>query len=259
MKLTQISILVFTLVFASSAFGQKYLQKSYKEWSQDEAAKILKDSGWALEYQSEEGLAAAQSLQQARESSDNNRGTYRGNQGRVDVPVPVTVRLHSALPVRQAIVRLQQLGTNYDKMNAEDKLKFDESTAKFLECAVCKGYYVITIAKWKDTSTSVSDGIFQTMSLHDLKGKVWLANDKDAKLELEQITPPKNASDSAVFFFKRTNDQGAPFFTTADKQIRLVFANELRQNNVSAYSKLIPKSFDFKVSKMLSAKGELEF
>ena len=198
------------------------------------------------------------SQQQGRDANDNNRGIYKGNQGRVDIPPPVSARLFSALPVRQAMVRLQQLGANYDKMSAEDKAKFDESKAKFLECGVCKGYYVITLSKWKDTSTSVSDGIFQTMTLNDLKGKVWLANDRDEKLELVEFTPPKNAADAAIFFFKR-NEGGTPFFTAADKQVRFVFSNELRTSGISGYSRLIPKAFEFKVSKMLSPKGELEF
>ena len=259
MRFTHIFVLVFALVATMPSFGQKFLQKPYTEWSQEEAQKVLKESGWATEYQSEEGLAAAQSQQQGRESVDNNRGTYRGNQGRPEYPVPVAARLHSALPIRQAMVRLQQLSANYDKMSAEDKAKFDESKAKFLDCAICKGYYVVTLSKWKDTSTSVTDGIFQTMTVDTLKGKVWLANDKDEKLELTQFTPPKNAADAAVFFFKRTNDQGAPFFTSADKQVRLVFSNELRTGGLSEYSRLIPKAFEFKVSKMLSPKGELEF
>jgi len=259
MRFTHIFVLVFALVATMPIFGQKFLQKPYTEWSQEEAAKLLKDSGWAVEYQSEEGLAAAQSQQQGRDANDNNRGIYRGNQGRVDIPPPVTAILFSALPVRQAMVRRQQLGANYDKMSAEDKAKFDESKVKFLECAICKGYYVITLSKWKDTSTSVSEGIFQTMTLNDMKGKVWLVNDKDQKLELTEFTPPKNAADAAIFFFKRTDEQGAPFFTAADKQVRLVFSNELRTTGISQYSRLIPKAFEFKVSKMLSPKGELEF
>ncbi len=259
MKLAHTWIFVFALILTSSAFGQKFLQKSYKEWSRDEATKVTTDSGWASQYQSEEGLVAAQQEQTARSAGDNNRGTYRGNQGRVDYPVPVAIRLHSALPVRQALVRLQQLDANYDKMNAEDKQEFDEQKVKFLECGICKDYYVVTLSKWKDTSTSVSEGIFQSLTISELKGKIFLVNDKDQKLELTQFTPPKNATDAALFFFKRTNEKGEPFFTAADKQIRFMFANELRTNSVNADGKLIPKSFDFKVARMLSSNGELQF
>src|SRR5688572_16730550 len=244
MKFRHIAYLAFILVSISPCFGQKYLQKSYKEWTAEDVRKILSDSPWVTQYQSEEGLVAAQQQQQARDQADNNRGSYRGNQGRVDTPVPVTVRLHSALPVRQAMIRAQQLGANYDKMSADDQKKFDESTVKFLECAVCAGYYVVTVTKFKDTSTTVTDGLFQSLKLEDFKGKVWLMNDKDEKLEVAQFTPPKSSADSAVLFFKRTNDKGEAFFSPADKLVRLAFSNEFRDND-NAYSKLIPRAFEF--------------
>ena len=257
MKFRHLAYLVFTLLLISPCYGQKYLQKPYKEWNTEDVRKILSDSPWATQYQSEEGLVAAQQQQQARDQSDNNRGSYRGNQGRLDAPMPVTVRLHSALPVRQAMIRAQQLGANYDKMTADEQKKFDDSTVKFLECAVCAGYYVITLTKFKDTSTTVTDGIFQSLKLEDLKGKVWLLNDKDEKLENTQFTPPKSSTDSAVLFFKRTNDKGEAFFSPTDKLVRLAFSNEFR-DNANAYSKLVPRAFEFKVSRML-LDSKLEF
>ena len=262
MKYTRVLFLLGLAFFVvSPAVGQKFLQKPYKEWSQDDAIKVASDSPWANQYQSERGLDQAAIEQQRREQADTRlSGSDRGNQTRPNMPVPVIVRLHSALPVRQAIVRLQQLNAKYDKMSAEEQQKFDESTSKFLQCAICKDYYVVTLTKWKDSSTSgITDGIFQTMTLEELKGKVWLVNDKDEKLELAQFTPPKSGSDSAVFFFKRADANGTPFFTPSDKLVRFMFANELRNNNVNAYSALIPRSFEFKVSKMLSADGKLEF
>src|SRR5687768_140435 len=160
MKYTPAFLFLFALLVTSTAYGQKFMTKPYKEWSQDEAIKVITDSPWASEYQSEEALVAAQQVQQARESADNNRGIYKGNQGRLDIPVPVTLRLHSALPVRQALTRLRQIQAGYDKMSADDQKKFDDSTVKFLECAVCKDYYVVTLSKRKDSSaTGISDGI----------------------------------------------------------------------------------------------------
>jgi hypothetical protein len=158
------------------------------------------------------------------------------------------MRLHSALPIRQALARAQQIGAKYDSMSQEDKKKFDESTAKFLACAICTDYYVVTLIKIKDSSGKVDDGIFQTLKAEDLKGKVWLVNDRDEKLELAEFTPPKGAGDAAVFFFKRP---ATPFFNTTDKQIRFMFANELRQSGNNAYASLIPRTFEFKVSKMV--------
>jgi len=252
MKYTYILFFVFTIVFSSQVtFGQKFLSKPYKEWSSEEVAKVLSDSPWATQYQSERGLAAAGMEQQARDQAGTNiSGRDRGNLGRPEVPVPLNIRLFSALPVRQALTRGQQLQIGYDKMSADEQKKFDDGRAKFLECPICSDYYVVTITKWKDTSTSVSQGIFEGISAAELKGKIYLVNDKGDKLDFTEFTAPKNATDSAVFFFKRKNDKGETFFTPSDKSIKLVFANELRDAS-NAYSGLLPKQIEFKVAKMV--------
>ena len=259
MKTTLLTIALLLIGLASPAFGQKYLQKPYTEWSIDDAKKILNEAPWSNQYQSETGLAASSIEQGSREAADNRiRGSERGNLGRGNVPAPVTIQLYSALPIRQALVRSRQIGAKYDKMNADEKAKFDASTAGLLKCPLCAEYYIVTLTKAKDKSERIDDGIFQTLTLENLKGKVWLTNDKDEKLELFQFTPPKGGGESAVFFFKRKKDDGTPFFTEADKEIKFLFANELRAPNNNAYSHLIPRAFDFKVSKMV-VDGKLAF
>ena len=251
MKFMHICVLVFALVTTLPVFGQKYLQKSYKEWNKEEAQKVLTDFPWANEYQSERGLDANAQLRQAREQADTNiSGSNRGNLGAQGVPPAVTVRLFSAMPIRQAFVRLQQIEVGYDKMSSDDKAKFDASKASFLECKICKDYYVITMQKPKDSSVNITNGIFQTLKAADLKGKVWLENDKGERREFTEFTPPKNETDQAIFFFKRTDDAGQPFFTANDKLVKMMFSNELRENS-NEYSLLIPRLFEFKVPKMV--------
>jgi hypothetical protein len=258
MRFTHICVLIFTLVATLPSFGQKYLQKPYTEWSKEETQKVLTDFPWANEYQSERGLDVNAKLRQAREQADTRlSGSERGNQGAQGVPPPIVVRLFSAMPVRQAFVRLQQFEVGYDKMNADDKAKFDASKASFLECKICKDYYVVTLTKYKDSSTSVNNGIFQTLKLADVKGKIWLENDKGQRRELTEFTPPKGEADKATLFFKRTDDAGTPFFTASDKLIKIMFSNDLR-DDTSEYSLLIPRLFEFKVAKMV-VDGQLIF
>ena len=252
MKLTFVTLIIFVVGLASPAFGQKYLQKPYNEWSVDDVTKIINDSPWTIKYQSGEASTAAAIEQQMREARDTRlSGSDRGNLGRGTVPPVVNIQLYSGLPLRQAIVRGRQIGAKYDKMSAEDKAKFDASTANLLKCPLCTEHYIVTLTKTKDSSGSVDDGILQTLTLEDLKGKVWLANDKNEKIELFQFTPPKGAGESAVLFFKRNRQDGTPFFTAADKEIKLMFANELRAPNSNAYASMIPRSVDFKVAKLI--------
>lgn len=259
MRITRIIFLVVALVATLPVFGQKFLQKPYKEWTKDEAMKVISDVPWADRYQSERGLDAAALQQQRREQADTRlSGGDRGNLGVSGIPIPIVIRMFSALPIRQAMVRLQQIEAGYDKMNSEDKAKFDASKVAFLDCKICKDFYVVTITKYKDSSTTgVSDGIFQSLKLVDMQGKVWLENDKGQRRELTEFTPPKNEVDSAVFFFKRTDEAGTPFFSPSDKLVKFMFSNELRDNK-NAYSGLIPRLFEFKAPKMV-VDGKLEF
>lgn len=259
MKYTYIIFFALSLFVRAPIYAQKNLQKPYQEWTLDETNRVLKNSAWASEYQSERGLVAADNIQQSIDRSNNNiSGANRGNQGRSTVPVPIVIRLHSALPIRQGIVRLQQIGSKYEKMSDEDKKKFDDARVKFLECGICKGYYVVTLTKWRDTSDFVTDGIFQALTFEDLKGKIWLTNDRDEKLELAQFTPPQKATESAIFFFKRPGANEPAFINPTDKRLLFVFANDLRDNK-NEYSYLIPRSFEFKIPKMLNADGKIEF
>ena len=258
MKFTHIFVLVFALSLASSAFGQKFLQKPYTEWSREDAQKVLTAAPWSDQYQSERALDAAAIQQQQREQADTRlSGSERGNLGASATAVPINIRLFSALPVRQALVRLQQLEAGYDKMGVEEKALFDAGRAGFLECKICKDYYVVMLSKWKGKEATVSNGIFQTLKIEDLKGKIWLENDKGQRREITEFTPAKSEADASIFFFKRTDDAGNPLFTASDKAIKVMFSNELRDNK-NEYSGLIPRLFEFKASKMV-IDGKLEF
>ena len=241
--------LSFVAAFAQDT--QKTLQKPYQKWSDAEATKIISNPPWADQYQSEGGLASVAQQTQAREQSDTNLGGRNRGSGSRNLTVsPITIRLHSALPVRQAIVRLQQLQVGYDKMSEADRNKFDESRKVFLNCPACQNYYVVTLTKWKDsTPGAVDDGIFQTMNFEDFIGKVWLANEKNERREVMMFTPPKGAGESAWFFFKRNDDKGVPLLTPDSKELKFVFDNKLLDNN--RYSGLLPRAFEFKVAKLM--------
>jgi hypothetical protein len=256
MKLNKFILAFFLCVSAVSAFGQsveKTLQKPYAKWSLEEATKIISSKPFADQYQSSSALNAGAQDQQRREQADtflggNTRGrTVDG----VQTALPIVIRLHSALPIRQAQVRIRQIQANYDKMNDEQRKKFDESQKIMLDCAICKEYYVVTITKFKDASaTAIDNGLFQTMSFEDFKGKIWLTNDKGEKRELAQFTAPKRGGEPAVFYFKRNDEKGNPLLTTDSKMLKFVFSNDLLDND-NQYSYLLPRNFEFSVSKLI--------
>src|SRR4029453_11494098 len=104
------------------------------------------------------------------------------------------------------------------------KKEFDDSSKGFLECAICKNYYVVSMTTVPDSmSQSIEEAIFLGTTINDLKGNVFLENDKGEQRELVQITPPKGPRDSAYLFFARKDDKGDLLVTPNNKQFKLVF------------------------------------
>lgn len=252
MKVLALITLAFTMT--ASVAGQKNYDKPPSEFSESEAVKITKDSPWAKEYQSTTGAARADAQASIREQ---NQSVTRGGSNPRSVardfgPQPITVRLHSSEVLRKAVVRLQQISIKYDKMDAEEKAKFDASRKIFLDCTICKDYYVVTITKWRDASMSggVDEGIFQGMTLDELKGNVKLVTDSGEVRELAQFNSPKSGADSAVLYFKRTDDSGKHLVTKDSKEVRLVFDNEFL-TGPNRFVSYLPRTFEFNVSKMI--------
>src|SRR5262245_18412956 len=123
--------------------------KPFQQWSRSEAEAVLSDSPWAIK-------------QELRIKFDKERqvaaGSYSGVSGataaqattEVNPQVPVdfifTLRLRSALPIRQALVRLRNLETDTEKMNPQQLAAFDKQNRGLLECPGCVDNYVVTLS-----------------------------------------------------------------------------------------------------------------
>lgn len=246
--------ILFLFIFVTTSLAQKTWEKPFNKWTKDEAMKILSDSPWAQTYQSTEGVASASQQQIRREqgqtvnSGGGNPRSYERNQG----PAPVVIRLHSALPIRQAIVQLRRIEAGYDKLDEKNRAEFDKSVQGFIDCKICQNYYVVTITKFINSSgQSVEEGIFQRANLEQLKGNVWLVSDKGVRHDLVQFNAPKNASDMAVFYFARQDDKGVPFLTAENQKFDFAFNNSFLDNR-NPYSIFLPRRFEFSVSKLIS-------
>src|SRR5215207_3512731 len=100
MKLARIVLLMLGVAALVPSFGQKHLQKSYTEWTKEEAMKVISDFPWANQYQSERGQDAISIVnQQQQQAGTRLSGSDRGNQGVLGAAIPIVIRLHSALPV----------------------------------------------------------------------------------------------------------------------------------------------------------------
>lgn len=207
--------------------------KPFRQWSKDEVNKILTDSVWAKTQTTRvQRRGQVRSIAGQTESEGLSR---KGQLTSAEDPLDYrfTLRLHSALPVRQALVRREQLKWNYDRRSAAEQKAFDEQAKRMvLDCAVCADHYVVSVG-FSSSNTSGNDMIhrwFGAATLPSIQGYVYLANERGERRDLAAFIQPKAPGDDVYFIFPRLDEKGQPLFTATDK--KLLF--RMSDNNASS-------------------------
>ena len=228
-------------------FSQKVWEKPSKDWSKADTVKILNTSPWAQFFvpSTSDFRQTDRETRQTASSGGSNPGSTALIIGRT----PIVIRVFSGAPIRQAMIRLEQIQVGYDKMDDKKRAAFDAASKNIIECPLCKPFIVIGIAKVVDITQGVEEGMFQTTKLEDLKGNVKLINDEGEVRELVQLTPATGANDMAVLFFARKDSKGKDFLTSDNKNFKLTFNGNFL-NSQSPYAKLLQSSFEFNTAKM---------
>jgi len=229
-------------------------RKPFKEWSRVEAEKILNDSAWAS--RQEVRIRFDKEAQKAAGSySGVSSAAAAQSQMEVSRDLPVdfifTLRLRSALPVRQALVRLRQLQTDLEKFSAKELAAFDAQTKGLLDCPACADNYVVTLSS-KSKNSPGADAVFAAFKggrLADLQRYVYIANERGERRPLIHFVPPRVPGDEATFFFSRVDDKGAPLVGPENKEL-LVNLTDNQANSIT--------NFKLDVSKLI-VNGKVEF
>lgn len=215
---------------------QGWQTKPYQQWTKEDIIKIASDSPWAQ-------------VQQARPAT--------GEYVPTDYLPSVTIRLRSALPIRQALLRLKQLEAKYDKMNASDRSVFDAKLKGLLECPACAEHYVVTLGP-PVSSHQMKNGLGTLVNADFslLQKRVYLMNDLGERRELIQFVAPKHDEDEATFFFPRFVEKGRLLLLPGSKKLYFIFEATNLRSGFELDS--IPERFEFDVSKLL-VNGKIEF
>lgn len=209
-------------------YGQgPWQKKPYQEWSESETSKLLYESPWA-------------------QSKSDRYSSYF-----------VNIRLHSALPIRQALVRTRQIRINYKRLTDADKARFDSEVSDFVQCLDCAKYYAVTITIWPQDPKVLRE--IQALSFGELKLHVFLTNEKGERRDLVNFVPPTRQtakalfSQNAIFYFDRVDQQGKPLLTIDNQKFHLHVEDKILR------SRLVPKGkVTFDVSKLVH-NGEVIF
>jgi hypothetical protein len=210
------------------ASGQIWEKKPYQEWSKGEVEKLLTDSPWAQQH--------------------TQRLSKGGDAGQ---DATITVRLRSALPIRQAVVRQMQMQAKYEKMSEAERSAFDAKTKAILDCPSCADTYAVTITGRSEQNTSYDPiyGRFRNSTPEQLKTYVFLENDRGDRRGIVHFIPPQAIGGDAVFLFARRDVSGKALLAADDKKLTLRFG----ESNITSLF-----TFEFDVRKML-LNGEVAF
>jgi hypothetical protein len=226
-----ILLIVLLFIVESIAAQDFWMTKSYKRWTKEEIEKLAGESPWAT-------LVGDGSNAQVLDTS------Y------------VTMRLRSSILIRQALVRLKQIDAKYDKMDAAQKVEFDIKTKGTLECPACVENYAISISS-PIVNRQVRNGLPSLINVKfdQLKGKIYLQNDKGERRELVFFNAPLSNDGEATMFFPRFDAKGQPFLTKDSKSFSVIFT---KRGNSSLSNFSIPENTSFDVQKIL-IDGNVEF
>jgi len=244
--------LIVAIIAATTVFAQ-WDKKPFNEWTKADAEAVLNDSPWVAHQElrikfDKESQKAAGSYSGVSASAAAQAQTEVTSQ--VPVDFIFTVRLRSALSLRQALSRLKQLQAD-TKMSDKERATLDAQVKGLLECPACANNYIVTLSS-KSTNSPGADAVYATFKgaqFSDLQRFVYISNETGESRPLIHFVPPKVPGDEAIFFFPRLDDRGKPLLTNDNRELLIKFSN----NQVSSIG-----NFKFDLASLV-LNGKIEF
>ncbi|RPI26979.1 MAG: hypothetical protein EHM61_10060 [Acidobacteria bacterium] len=238
-----VPILFLALILAESPCNDPLHRLKDKE-----AKKILADSPWSKTtiFLGSTRISALDQEAAAMKGNEGPRGVidaargYGGDKGsgihgEKELHYTYTCRLYSALPVRQAYVRMWQTRSKYDNFSPEQQRLFDDRVSPFLRADTSKEIVVSIELQSNDRRTLMEVGRrLREATRETLRenagsptGEIpeqapYLISDHLGRVSLKAYYPPSEDGTGAKLVFPREID-GEPVVLPKDKEVKLEF------------------------------------
>ncbi len=203
--------ILLPLLFLATVFAADFWEKKeYKEWTQKDCAKLLQDSPWA---QKMELTSVAVMDNQSKGTSTDGQQPY----------IRYSIQFRSALPIRQATVRQNQIAAKYETLPADQKQAFDKQAGALLDGF--PGDQAVVLVRYETNDRNRDQELanwWQSKSTELLKNQVYLSGGK-TKVPIARFVVGQGAERWFQFIFPKEID-GKPVITPQDKSIKLEFA-----------------------------------
>jgi Spy/CpxP family protein refolding chaperone len=198
------------LLAGTAAQGQFWTKKAYGEWSKQDCGKMLNDSPWA-----QSRTLGRVFIQKMYEDA--------AVPGRDQTPqITYTVRLLSAPPVRQAMVRLAQLNAEYARLTPEQKADLDARHKQLVEEAFADRIVVQVV--YSTTALAYRSELatrWQAQAEEVLKQEINLITER-GRVPPARVFVGGGAGGEIQLIFPRTVN-GRPVIEVGDKNVSVEF------------------------------------
>lgn len=234
--------IVFFLAAAMPLLAQEFWDGPSEKWNAKQVSRMIGDSPWSQ----------SQTLSTALTGKDS------GLQGEKEIFNKFTVRFFSALPVREAYVRLMQIVNRYEDMAPAQRSEFDARFKRALNLDVSDRVIVaLEFASNDPDANREMKRFLETARTDTIKQSVYLITEHLGRVELREYFPPSSDGTGAKFIFPRTVN-GKSLVSAADKEVRFEFQAPLIDRNAGGQNNRQRLLATFKVAKMFY-KGELSY
>ena len=239
-----IAVVLLGFVLLSTIFAQKQT-KSWTEWSQKEAEKMLNNSPWSrmqTETDTTEMFFRPTADPVTHPNAPNAAGRTAQGATNQSTNVSYGVRFFSARPVRQAFIRMIQL----QQKNLEPEVL--ERMKNFAEIPAADSIIVaVTVEGTDKRSLGKVMQVVNSAATGTLKNTTYLERNDGKRLFLQEYVPPGRDGFGARFIFPRVVDE-KPFLSTEFGEVRFV----------SDFGTTVKLNMRFKLAEMM-LDGKLEY
>jgi len=194
-----------------------WVKKDWTKWSKDECNKILTDSPWSRRW-SKGSVTVSAAL-------PGNSGQSSEGAGGENAPeVFYVVQLRSSLPVREAVVRQQQIQV-YGKLTDAQKKEFD-AKAEALFNAAYDDVILVHVDYGSNVQTFEREMAVYWKNIREDSVPVdfYLINERGDRVAPARFVSPKNGTYAFDLIFPRLKNN-EPVVHEGDKQLQIQFIN----------------------------------
>ncbi len=197
-------MLAAVLAMPSVSPAQEFWErKPYTEWTEKECRRILEDSPWARQH-----LVSSISLRPLKLEPPTGEAPVTGPPGRESNPrIAYTGQVRSAMPVRQALVRLEQITAKYPAMSDEQRQAFDQRAQKFLDTSFAEA--IVIYVEYKSNVPPYQSELsyhWQGVTLEQARNQMFLIIDGGEKTPPVQYVHQVGAGFHLVFARTSSNE-----------------------------------------------------